>query len=204
MAQMTISIPDALQERMQRVQSVDWSALASAAFAAKLGELDAVRDRAGRQKKAESLLAGIQAELSAPAELEDVAQSRSVLLDRIAAQAQWRDRKAMEYPDDRRNSHSAACLQQLAGHLGGIPPGDTLWVRYHLAWPALEDVSGALESANDLEGEALRTYGFHAGAAGVTPAEALEFLQGIVEGLEEILAEGRADQDAGSGTNLQG
>jgi hypothetical protein len=48
--------------------------------------------------------------------------------DRLAAyfidQAEWRDRKAEEYPDDHRNAQSAAGLRELAAYVAMLPDDD--------------------------------------------------------------------------------
>ncbi len=48
--------------------------------------------------------------------------------DRLAAyfasQAEWREHKAEEYPDDTRNERSAAGLRALAEHVQGLPARD--------------------------------------------------------------------------------
>lgn len=193
MVTMTISIPDELQKRLQGAKSVDWSAVASAAFESKLKELAkerGERDRELRVKKAHKRIQKRQSKPVSADELSEVSFNRTELLDRITAQAQWRDEKAREYPDDVRNSQSADSLRQLARHLGNIPVSDPLWVRYYRAWDQLADDDGeALHSANELESDELRTYGFYDFGIDLCPEDAQHFLKSHVETLEDILAE---------------
>lgn len=186
MAAMTILIRDELQERLLAAQSVDWSAVASAAFESKLSELATDLPLDKPQKHIES----IQAKPVSADELTEVSYNRSLLLDRITGQAEWRDQKAEQYPDDERNAQAAESLRQLAQHLGNVAAGDALWVRYYRAWDQLADDDGdALHSANELEDDELRAYGFYDFCIDVSPEDARQFLSSHVEALEDILAE---------------
>ena len=42
----------------------------------------------------------------------------------LRQEATWRDEKAVEFPDDPRNSRSAETLRALAAHVDGLPDGD--------------------------------------------------------------------------------
>jgi hypothetical protein len=182
----TISIPDELQEQLLSTQDVDWSAVARAAFESKLKELDTEV----RRKKAHKAGKRRQARPVSAEDLSEVSYNRSLLLDRITGQAEWRDEKAKQYPDDERNAQSAESLRQLAQHLSNIPVSDPLWLRYHRAWDQLADDDGdALHSANELENDELRNYGFYDFSIDVSPEDALQFLTSHVETLEDILAE---------------
>jgi len=191
MGQMSIWIPDELQTRISRLdEAIDWSAVAATAFAAKLAEVKQARRLERVTKRAKGLLEDMSKESSElPAtELQDVREHRSGFLDRIESQALWRDDKAKEYPDDERNARSARSLRQLKQHLGDIAPEDALWIRYYRLW----DHDDALSSLSEYESEELRTYGFHDGAE-VSQEDAVAFLRGYVESLEELAAEAMAE-----------
>jgi len=198
---MTISIPDELQERLVGVQSLDWSAVACAAFESKLNELArqlaADRERELRRKNAQERLERRLAESVGAPDPEQMAYSRSLLLGNITDQAQWRDQKAEQYPGDERNGYSAEALRQLARHLSNIPANDPLWVRYYRAWDQLgDDDETEVHSAIEHEREELRTFGFHDYGRDVSLEDALQFLTNNVEVLEDILAGDDADDGA--------
>lgn len=43
------------------------------------------------------------------------------LADYLVGQAEWRESKSEEYPDDKRNADSAAALRRLAAYVAGLP-----------------------------------------------------------------------------------
>jgi hypothetical protein len=49
---------------------------------------------------------------------------RTMLAECLRGQAAWREGKAAEYPDDRRNAASADALRRLAEHVEALPEGD--------------------------------------------------------------------------------
>ena len=96
----------------------------------------------------------------------DLTWNRKLLKDQLEDQAEWRRRKAIEYPDDRRNLDAAKEYERLAKTVQNIP--DDLLVAY----------SEALEDAPDSERfeEMLKDIfrGFFA------PADATEFVQSFL------------------------
>lgn len=46
-----------------------------------------------------------------------------VLTTYLRSQAEWRDHKAFEYPDDQRNEQSACALRSLADYIEDNPDG---------------------------------------------------------------------------------
>jgi hypothetical protein len=46
------------------------------------------------------------------------------IVDYFLGQAEWREQKATEYPDDSRNAQSAACLRSLAAYVLGRTEDD--------------------------------------------------------------------------------
>ena len=58
----------------------------------------------------------------------DLAWNRELLKDQLEVQAEWRRRKAVEYPDDRRNRDAAEEYEHLARIVHNIP--DNLLVTY--------------------------------------------------------------------------
>ena len=185
MARMTISIPDALQKRMRRTKSENWSAVAAAAFEARLTEVK----RHMRQQEVETEARKLKAEglrLAKRAALNDIDDIGFQLVEQLERQAEWRDQKAQEYPDDKRNKNSATSLRQLAEHLSKIAPTDQLWIRYSRAWS--HDGIDTMR-LSEYESEELRTYGFHNESAQVTMEDAVQFLEAHVEDLERLVAE---------------
>ena len=53
-----------------------------------------------------------------------VDQARRALAEAVKGQAEWRQRKAEEYPDDRRNARAAEALEGLAAHVLTLPDDD--------------------------------------------------------------------------------
>ena len=51
----------------------------------------------------------------------DLAWNRELLKDQLEDQAEWRRRKAIEYPDDRRNLDAAEEYERLAKTVQNIP-----------------------------------------------------------------------------------
>jgi hypothetical protein len=117
-------------------------------------------------------------------ERDSVNERRQELLDSLESQAEWRDRKAVEYPDDRRNSNSAQALRQLATQLETIPVSDATWIQYANGWDALDD--DQLMRAMEDEREELRTYGFTSWPSEVSPEDAAAFLRDRVSVLENL------------------
>jgi hypothetical protein len=187
---MTISIPAELQARVRRTRSVNWSAVAAAAFEAKLTEVHS----AMRREKVKKVVRSMQTKPPKLAELKLIGESRTRFLESIEYQAEWRDQKAIEYPDDKRNKQSAERLRQLAQQLGNIPPNDSLWVRYARLWARAGD-SGTTEPV-ERDSEQLRAFGFYGtGPAEMGAKDAVEFLRGHVEGLEELVAEAMVEDE---------
>ncbi len=181
MARMTISIPDALQKRMRRTKSENWSAVAAAAFEARLTEVQ----QNMRQQEVEKVARKLKAEGLRLAKDSGGGDDKG-LVEKLESQADWRDRKAEEYPDDARNKNSAAALRQLAEHLDKIPRTDQLWIRYARVWEQ-DDVDTF--RLVEYEDEELRPYGFHNEPSEVTMEDAVQFLEAHVEDLERLVAE---------------
>ena len=91
-------------------------------------------------------------------------------------QADWRLRKAEEYPHDARNQQSAASLSKLAQRLAALPDNDANLRRL---WQILRDEDELLRFV-EIEREQLRTYGLHAEEDG-DPADYLESLISDIE-----------------------
>jgi hypothetical protein len=64
----------------------------------------------------------------AMAKADDLAWNRKLLKDQLEDQAEWRRRKAVEYPDDRRNLDAGGEYERLAKTVQNIP--DDLLVAY--------------------------------------------------------------------------
>jgi hypothetical protein len=194
---MTISIPDDLQRRMHREKDVNWSAVATSAFEAKLEAANSVLRELEVNKTAEVLRNA--ARRLTNDELESATQRRQMFLEQLGYQAEWRDQKAKEYPQDtKRNEHSAACLRRLAERLDSLPPSDLLWVRYSNIWDHPE---AADTSFVEHEHEALRQFGFYEGgsSSNIRDEDAMGWLKNLVEELEQLLAKEMVGEDADRG-----
>jgi hypothetical protein len=123
--------------------------------------------------------------------LGQVAERRNKFIEQINYQAEWREGKATEYPDDHRNLSSAERLRQLAHELDNIAPNDELWVRYHRVWEECSDSTSLVE----YESEARREYGFSNDESPVTMKDAVRFLRVHVEVLEQLFAESKFDDE---------
>ena len=186
MARTTISIPDDLKKRMDRIKGpVNWSAVAVAAFEQRLVEIAATIRQQHVTEAAQMLK---RTKLPTSTEMKDAERLRSLLIDQIEYQADWRERKAVEYPDDLRNKNSAMELRSLAGHLDKLPPNDALWVRYWRVW---RHDAVDLSTLVEYESEKLRTFGFSNGETqeDIGHETAVVFLKQLVDGLEEIVLE---------------
>ena len=96
----------------------------------------------------------------------DIEEFRDFLSAACENTADWRDRKATQYPSDVRNLHSAEALREVAKQLRTLPsshPGlIRLWNLYfgpRTKAPELEREDDALRGT-EIESELLRTYGF--------------------------------------------
>ena len=105
---------------------------------------------------------------------------RDYLADEIEGTADWRSRKAEEFPDDPRNKEAAEGLAKLAEKIRSLPADDEkirqLWrVDFSLAEIVSED-DKSLERAQ-AQGEFLREYGF----SGTATVDSGEFLDDLFE-----------------------
>jgi hypothetical protein len=97
----------------------------------------------------------------------DLAWNRELLKDQLEVQAEWRRRKAVEYPDDRRNRDAAKEYERLAKTVQNIP--DDLLVAYSEAFEDAPDSERFEEMLKDI------FRGFFA------PADATEFVQSFLD-----------------------
>jgi hypothetical protein len=113
------------------------------------------------------------------------------LLSRVEESADWRDQKAAEYPNDKRNSRSSEALKTLAQNLGSLPP-ETAATYENLMDRAVEHPN-ALYRISEVEQRYISRYGFDYPQDG-NPAP---FLEGLTEEVAEIVedAEGLAKED---------
>jgi hypothetical protein len=96
----------------------------------------------------------------------DLTWNRKLLKDQLEDQAEWRRRKAVEYPDDRRNLDSAEEYERLAKTVQDIP--DDLLVAYSEAFEDAPDSERWQEMLKDI------FRGFF------DPADATELVQGFL------------------------
>ena len=97
----------------------------------------------------------------------DPTWNRKLLKDQLEDQAEWRRRKAVEYPDDRRNRDAAEEYDRLAKTVQNIP--DDLLVAY----------SEAFEDARDSERFEEMLKGIFRGF--FAPADTTEFVQSFLD-----------------------
>jgi hypothetical protein len=79
---------------------------------------------------------------------KDIAWTRDMLKAELEEQAEWRRRKAVEYPDDRRNRDAADEYERLAKTVKDIP--DDLLVAYSAAFEDAPDVERWQEMFKDI------------------------------------------------------
>jgi hypothetical protein len=79
---------------------------------------------------------------------DDIARTRDMLKGDLEDQAEWRRRKAAEYPDDRRNLDSAEEYERLAKTVKDIP--DDLLVAYSEAFEDVPDSERWQEMLKDI------------------------------------------------------
>ena len=102
--------------------------------------------------------------------------------------ADWRARKAEEYPEDARNRRSTHALEKLAANLKALPADHSkiraLWrLQFGLVGPG--EASGEDKSFNltEILSEELRQYGFHSEDDGDPEV----FLSGLLTAFEDEL-----------------
>ena len=101
----------------------------------------------------------------------DLTWNRELLKDQLEDQAEWRRRKAIEYPDDRRNLDAAEEYERLAKTVQNIP--DDLLVAYSEAFEDARDSERFDEMLKDI------FRGFFA------PADATKFVQSFLNRKED-------------------
>ena len=93
----------------------------------------------------------------------DLAEFKDYLIEQIGYQADWRDEKASEYPQDDRNKNSARALRALASQLAEVPATHP---KLHEAWRFFNGLRKPDDPDDSLRGievehEVLRQYGFY-------------------------------------------
>jgi hypothetical protein len=83
--------------------------------------------------------------------------TQSLLADYFEGQAQWRELKAEEYPEDDRNLRSAAALRELATFVLSLKPGDYRVNRMEILLGDAGDVMTPGAAASEAAGQV----GFH-------------------------------------------
>jgi hypothetical protein len=108
----------------------------------------------------------------------DIEEFREQLLMKVDSQAEWRERKAAEHPNDGRNQQSAESLRRLHEQLETLPADHALWQRLANVYRG-PGAPEACDQYTEVEQEHLRTYGFHSPEDG----EAVRFLTEYVRAL---------------------
>ena len=88
----------------------------------------------------------------------EVRRFRASLIGNADTSAEWRYRKAREFPWDARNVESAKSLRRLYAALNDLPLGHQLWLRYASVWATASDDEG--QRLAEIEHEMLHAYGF--------------------------------------------
>ena len=115
----------------------------------------------------------------------DSREFKADLIERVRFQAEWRDEKAAEYPEDERNQESARILRSLADRLSREVPYDSpalirLWnVWYGLRRQRQDPMGHEMIPLVEAEQGVLRSWGFHAGGD-----DPFEFLESMASDLE--------------------
>src|SRR5262249_51561060 len=115
---------------------------------------------------------------------DDLALTRNMLTGELEDQAQWRRRKAAEYPDDHRNLDSAEEYERLAKTVKDIP--DDLLVAYSEAFEDMPDSERWQEMLKDI------FRGFW------SPDNATELVQAFVDAKREEQEDKESEDDAES------
>ena len=107
------------------------------------------------------------------------------LLLRVESAADWRDYKATQYPDDKRNGRSSAALKTLAKNLQILPshPGGAALAAYEDVMERALGLEDALYRISEVEQRYISRYGFDYPQDG-NPAS---FLGGLTEEAAEIV-----------------
>jgi len=77
---------------------------------------------------------------------------KETLAEEFLRQAEWRDQKAGEYPDDPRNARAAEGLRGLAEYVRNLPDDDPRLRRLAEAWSSPDPVDGAAQLLLDKYG----------------------------------------------------
>ncbi len=110
------------------------------------------------------------------------------LASEVESTAEWRSRKATEYPDDKRNQAASKALTSLAKKLRELQPNNPKLIRlWRLAF-GFTDIDAMLEPSDDrlfrlteVLSEELRVYSFHSKDDG----NADDFLDSLILAYEE-------------------
>lgn len=107
----------------------------------------------------------------------------------VGSTAEWRRRKAEEFPDDRRNLVAAEELERLAAEIDRIGEADPIHQRIaqlHDSIDALDGRDDAWLDVSEGVSDELRSVGFHTGFE--TGLDLLEWYRGLLEEqLDELL-----------------
>jgi hypothetical protein len=107
----------------------------------------------------------------------------------VESTAEWRRRKAEEFPDDQRNTAAAEELDRLAQEVGQLE-GSDVHQRICKLIDMAEPYSGIWERLNEDASAALRSVGFHGGFTGT------EFLEWYRDELEALLRDHINEDDS--------
>jgi hypothetical protein len=108
----------------------------------------------------------------------------------VESTADWRRRKAEEFPDDKRNLEAAEALDRLAAEIAGLE-GSELHQRIDALIDLTEDADVFFRFSESVS-ESLRSIGFHGG-----PESGVEFLEWYHDELKDLLTEHINDSDGG-------
>ncbi len=115
----------------------------------------------------------------------EVSECKDMLVMKVEGQAEWRDNKQDEHPEDLRNGNSAKSLRALAVNLQRVPSDDPRFSKLVRLYVAGIDIDPNL--AVNAEGAVLEHYGF--AAAPDLMSDTGEVLDDLVSRLEEGLEE---------------
>jgi len=110
----------------------------------------------------------------------------SAIIEILIAQAEWREHKAEEYPDDERNLRAASALRAAAEYVGVLPDDDQ---RLRVI-----DATDVDHPGGERTHEVLRRVGFHHTLPGGRYPESLDEPSAILDQLAEAIEDDEAER----------
>jgi hypothetical protein len=130
--------------------------------------------------------------------MTDVTDAQTEIVEAIKSSAEWRDSKAEQYPDDKRNTSSSRSLSNLAKKLGALRPDNQHLVAYAEVMTRAIDLDDALSRIIEFQSRYIGRYGFDYPQDG-DPAAFLDALTEeyghLIKDAEDKAAEEKRDEE---------